>query len=359
MLNEKSRNWLKLVPYAIYLMNNQVSSRTGFTPTELFLGRPGFNFEFPCVSEGNPKVDEWLTEQKRIADLCRSLVEKKRSKENRTKNRKRKEAIYQIGDWVLVHHTRFKAGPCNTLDSPYFGPFLVTDVAEGSVWIKTHPKYGGLVEVGYPQLKHYDVLDDLYDWEEDLQESLEAAAEDLAADPMDEDEELPPMEDDGSLRMPERDISLSRPTVPTPTAVEARPKRISSSLTTKPTPDTVHSPTPGQLHVESIQLACTCALCCCYALCMKREELLIFHSFWLRCFVVMMQYVRSLGRSQLFGSQIKVGAPTWQLACANSRVGAPTAKLARQLGAPTPVLTRAKCPILPLLLHPLCIPFPF
>ena len=141
MLNEKSRNWLKLVPHAIYLMNNQVSSRTGFTPTELFLGRPGFNFEFPCASEGNPKVDEWLTEQKRIADLCRSLLEKKQSKENRTKNRKRTEAIYQIGDWVLVHHSRIKAWPRNTLDSPYFRPFLVTDVAEGSVWIKTHPKY--------------------------------------------------------------------------------------------------------------------------------------------------------------------------------------------------------------------------
>ena len=27
MLREKSRNWLRLVPYAIYLMNNQVSSR--------------------------------------------------------------------------------------------------------------------------------------------------------------------------------------------------------------------------------------------------------------------------------------------------------------------------------------------
>ena len=225
MLNEKSRNWLKLVPYATYLMNNQVSSRTGFTPTELFLGRPGFTFEFPYVSEGNPKVDEWLTEQQMIADLCRSLMEKKRSKENRTKNRKRKEAIYQIGDWVRVHQSRFKAWPRNTLDSPYFGPFLVTDVAEGSVWIKTHPKYGDLVEVGYPQLKHSDVPDDLYDWEEDLQESLEAAAEDLAADPMGKDEELPHMEDDGSLRMPERDISLSRPTVPTPTAVEARQKK--------------------------------------------------------------------------------------------------------------------------------------
>ena len=95
-------------------------------------------------------------------------------------------------------------------------------------------------------------------------------------------------------------------------------------VTTKPTPDTVHSPTPGQLHVESIQLAFTFALCCCYALCMKREELLIFYTFWLRCFVVMMQYVGFLGRSQLFGSQVKVGAPTWHLARANCIVGAPT-----------------------------------
>ena len=74
MLSDKSRNWPKVVMCAIYLMNNQVSSRTGFTPAELFLGRPGFNFESPCPSEGNPKVDQWLTKQKRIADLCRSLL---------------------------------------------------------------------------------------------------------------------------------------------------------------------------------------------------------------------------------------------------------------------------------------------
>ena len=51
MLSEKGRKWPKIVPYAIYLMNNQVSSRTGFTPTELFLGRQGFNFGLPCASE--------------------------------------------------------------------------------------------------------------------------------------------------------------------------------------------------------------------------------------------------------------------------------------------------------------------
>ena len=127
-----------------------------------------------------------------------------------------------------------------------------------------------------------------------------------------------------------------------------------TTVTTKPTPDTVHSPTPGQLHVESIQLACTCAVCCCYALCMKREELSIFYSLWLRCFVVMLQYVGFLGRSQLFGRQVKVfsqvGAPSRKLARQKSGVGAPNSGLgARQLSswrAPSPVVARAYCPIL-------------
>ena len=69
---------------------------------------------------------------------------------------------------------------------------------------------------------------------------------------------------------------------------------------------------------------------------MKREELLIFYSLWLRCFVVMLQYVGFLGQSQLFVSQVKVGAPTWHLARANYKVGAPTLELARaksKLGA--------------------------
>ena len=108
MLSEKSRNWLKLVPYAIYLVNNQVSSRTRFSPRELFLKRPGCNFEFPFASQGNPKVDESLTEQKRIADLCRSLLEKKRSKENRTKIRKEQKLCIKlvIGFWYITQDSR-------------------------------------------------------------------------------------------------------------------------------------------------------------------------------------------------------------------------------------------------------------
>ena len=126
-------------------------------------------------------------------------------------------------------------------------------------------------------------------------------------------------------------------------------------VTTKRAPDTVHSPTPGQLHVESIQLACTCALCCCYALCMKREELCIFYSLWVRCFVVMLQHVGFLGGSQLFGSQVRVGAPTWHLARAKSGFGARQVRFWHApVTAPFFLFVCTPCP-----LHPSCIPFAF
>ena len=44
MHNENSRNWLNLVPFAVFLTNNHLGSRTGLTRTELFIGRPRFNF---------------------------------------------------------------------------------------------------------------------------------------------------------------------------------------------------------------------------------------------------------------------------------------------------------------------------
>ena len=87
-------------------------------------------------------------------------------------------------------------------------------------------------------MKHYVVLDVLYDWEEYLQESIEDAAEHLAAGPMQEDEEVPMLEDDVSqpritkptaTSPPENPTTPpSRPTEPKSTAPETRPKRTSA-----------------------------------------------------------------------------------------------------------------------------------
>ena len=93
------------------------------------------------------------------------------------------------------------------------------------MWIKTHPKYGGLAEVGDPLLKHYNVLDNLYNWEDDLQESIQVAAKDMAGDPMEEEEVVPKMEGDAHPITPFRptDTSLT-PSTPELTTVVAKPK---------------------------------------------------------------------------------------------------------------------------------------
>ena len=106
MAQEKGRNWLRVLPYAIYLMNNQVSTRTGFSPHELFFSRPGFHMEFPTPQDANPKVTEWMEKQATLASKAKELLQRIRERDNTRSNRGRKPVEYQIGDMVLVHHRR-------------------------------------------------------------------------------------------------------------------------------------------------------------------------------------------------------------------------------------------------------------
>ena len=40
MKQEHTKDWVRLLPWAVLTMNSQPSSSTGYTPHELFLGRP-------------------------------------------------------------------------------------------------------------------------------------------------------------------------------------------------------------------------------------------------------------------------------------------------------------------------------
>ena len=106
MAQEKGRNWLRVLPHAIYLMNNQMSTRTGYSPHELFFGRPGFHMEFPTLQNVNPKVKQWMEKQAALASKAKELLQKIRECEITRSNRGRKAVEYQIGDMVLVHHKR-------------------------------------------------------------------------------------------------------------------------------------------------------------------------------------------------------------------------------------------------------------
>ena len=94
MAQEKVRNWLRVLPYAIYLMNNQVSTRSGYSLHELFFRRPGFHMEFPTPPNANPNVKEGTKRQATSASKAKELLQRIQERENTRSNRGRKAVEY-------------------------------------------------------------------------------------------------------------------------------------------------------------------------------------------------------------------------------------------------------------------------
>ena len=62
-LSCKTNNWPTLVSYCTWLMNSQISPSTGFSPHEMFLGRPSWPFDLVPEPTTNPDVHAWLMQQ--------------------------------------------------------------------------------------------------------------------------------------------------------------------------------------------------------------------------------------------------------------------------------------------------------
>ena len=183
---EKGRNLLGVLPYAIYLINNHVSAHTGYSPHELFFSRPGFHMEFPTPQHANPKVKEWMEKDATLASKPKELLQRIRERENTRSNRGCKAVEYQIGDMVLVHHKRLLRWKKKDLDLPYYGPFMVTDVGPSSVKVRASPRLGGEIEVGFPFVKRYTLMDE-YDLDLEGFDDEMAAEEDELNDDQHED----------------------------------------------------------------------------------------------------------------------------------------------------------------------------
>ena len=61
MKQERTKDWVRLVPWAVLTMNSQRSSSMGFTPQELFHGgRPAWFFKTPLPEDFKSPVGDWL-----------------------------------------------------------------------------------------------------------------------------------------------------------------------------------------------------------------------------------------------------------------------------------------------------------
>ena len=168
------------------MLNNQHLSAIGTTPGELFLGRPYWRMfpTNPFPTAGAPTVRTWILEQVRIAEVARNLLAKHRDKavQKRWWFSNSKNTKYQVGDLVLVHHNRFPKWKRKKLDSPWWGPYRVTEVVPGAVLVFVSPKLGGRIKVSTAQfVKKYPLCEEQFDnlWEEVADQ--QASAEDEAA----------------------------------------------------------------------------------------------------------------------------------------------------------------------------------
>ena len=171
MSRERSRNWVRMVPFCTWVMNSQVHTKTGFTPSELFFGRPNWIPNFVTDPESTPSCLTWCLEQIAMADVARERLEHHRMKSLKKLNRRSKPATYVQGDLVLVHRKRFPQWTCRKLASQFFGPYRITKVLHGACLVKTSPKLGGEVEVAFSFLKRFPncVLEDSDDSDDDVE----------------------------------------------------------------------------------------------------------------------------------------------------------------------------------------------
>ena len=178
------------------MMNSQETSATGYSPRELFMGRPAWFLHAPYPEDSSSAVGKWVKEQQDKVDKAeaKAMLQRVRERQWNKKNKHRVPASYQQGEWVLLHHGQLLAWPRSTSDDPYFGPYKILSVDGHRIPVPCSPRLRGTLMCAAQQLKHYYDPEDLCGEERELNDQ-EIAALDLqgAASPMEVEGEFPDM----------------------------------------------------------------------------------------------------------------------------------------------------------------------
>ena len=114
MKQESTRDWVRLVPWAVLTMNSQRTSSTGFTPQELFHGgRPALFLKTPFPEDFMSPVGDWLEHKQSMANQAGTNLRHILERELSRRHRLRRPASFKVGDLVLVHHSCLPPWPRN------------------------------------------------------------------------------------------------------------------------------------------------------------------------------------------------------------------------------------------------------
>ena len=72
---------MRLLPVISLMMNSQESSATGYSPHELFLGRPAWFLHAPYPEDTHSSVGEWVQEQQAKVDKAKAMLQRVRERQ--------------------------------------------------------------------------------------------------------------------------------------------------------------------------------------------------------------------------------------------------------------------------------------
>ena len=188
MQKKKSKNWQRLTDYATFVMNNRERGKTGYSPSDIFLGRRTWRLEMPFAHAGNQDMESWIQEQNRLAQTVQDQLRRKRTIRHKYLRWKRTATKYLVGDYVLVHRNRCqRRTAAENENTVFYGPYLVTGVTGGGITARCSPTLGGEVNVAHKYLKQ---------WPFSLSVNPDSELDEFEAEAANEDEELEAEETD-------------------------------------------------------------------------------------------------------------------------------------------------------------------
>ena len=162
MKQERTQDWVRLVPWAVLTINSQGSSSTGLGPPELFAGgRPAWFFKTPFPEDFKSPVGDWLGHKQSMANQAGTNLRHICERELSRRNRLRRPASFKVGDLILVHHSRLPYWPCNCLQDSYFGPYRIIRIDGSRIHFRCSPRLDGELLCAPEQLRHHDSPGDL------------------------------------------------------------------------------------------------------------------------------------------------------------------------------------------------------
>ena len=162
MKQERTKDWVCQLPWAVLTMNSQESSSTGYNPQELCHGgRPAWFLKTPFPQDYKSPVGNRLEHRQDPVSLARGNLKYVGEPELTTRSRTRRPATFKVGDLVLVHDSQLPTWPRNRLRDPYFGPYRSIKIDGSRIHVRCSPRLGGELLCAPKQLRHYHSPDEL------------------------------------------------------------------------------------------------------------------------------------------------------------------------------------------------------